>query len=369
MRVFKCILWSVLYLLIGVISIIAGFLAYLTWTDYQPKPMEELSIKGSTGTKADPGREFSMLTWNIGYAGLGQEMDFFYDGGIHVRPELSQYQSYLNGVYNIVTHADTLDFILLQEVDIDAKRSYFINQADLITNALPSFIYSYAINYNVKYIPFPILKPMGKVKAGLLTLSRFQSSESVRISSPKNFAWPKRTLFLDRCWLMMRFPLIGGKDLLVVNIHLSAWDEGVALRKEEIRLVEEWALKEYNQGNYIIVGGDWNQSPPCMLTASCESGDLMKKLTAQASKSILNNEWKYVFDARVPTNRDVDKAYQKGRTKTSIIDYFLVSPNIQIREIKTLYNGFAFSDHHPVYLRVRLGVDSLTSNYPIPLPQ
>ena len=70
--------------------------------------------------------------------------------------------------------------------------------------------------------------------------------------------------------------------------------------------------------------------------------------------SLLPSDWNWAFDPSYPSNRDVDQPYSKGLTQVTIIDYFVLSPNIKKEEVRTIPCGFAFSDHQPVYLRVRL---------------
>jgi len=64
--------------------------------------------------------------------------------------------------------------------------------------------------------------------------------------------------------------------------------------------------------------------------------------------------WQFVFDAEVPSNRDVEGPYLKGKTKTTIIDFYVVSPNVEVRRIRTIPTGFRYSDHQPVIMKVRL---------------
>ncbi|MCX6270131.1 MAG: hypothetical protein NTU44_02740 [Bacteroidetes bacterium] len=368
MRVFRYIIRIVLFL-IGIAALIsASILGYLTITDFRPKSLELLPIKGISRIYADPTREINLLIWNIGYAGLGKDMDFFYDGGTRVRPSLEQYQSYLNGIYNFISKSDTIDFILLQEVDIDAKRSYFINQVDLMTKNMEGFEYSFAKNYDVKFVPFPIFAPMARVTAGLMTMTRFLPSAAERLASSVNFSWPKRVFFLDRCLLLMRFPMARGKQLVVINLHQSAWEDGALLRKAEMELLRETMMYEYSVGHYVIAGGDWNLNPPEFQPGAIKTGDKVRSLGATGKGGGFPPEWQWTYDMGKPTNRDVDKPYKRGNTSTTISDYFLVSPNIRVEEITTIYNGFAFSDHHPVYLRVKLLTDSMLNAKPIPRP-
>ena len=61
-----------------------------------------------------------------------------------------------------------------------------------------------------------------------------------------------------------------------------------------------------------------------------------------------------VFDSANPTNRDVDIPYKKGVTKTTVIDFFVVSPNVEVKSVVVIPMGFACSDHEPVMMRINL---------------
>ena len=54
----------------------------------------------------------------MGYYGLGEHSDFFYDGGKDVRPNPNNYDKYWNGMqFTSLNIAMTKIFMLLQEVD------------------------------------------------------------------------------------------------------------------------------------------------------------------------------------------------------------------------------------------------------------
>src|SRR5207249_144599 len=108
----------------------------------------------------------------------------------------------------------------------------------------------------------PPWSAMGHVESGVLSFTRFQPQEATRYSLPGEFGWPKRPFWLDRCLLLFRFNLPSGKQLIVINQHLEAYDEGGSVKKLEMAFLKDLLLKEYEKGNYIIVGGDWNQCPP-----------------------------------------------------------------------------------------------------------
>ena len=45
----------------------------------------------------------------------------------------------------------------------------------------------------------------------------------------------------------------------MINVHLSAYDDGGIYRKQQIALLNEILSLEKEKGNYVIVGGDFNQ--------------------------------------------------------------------------------------------------------------
>jgi len=67
---------------------VGGVLLWGTIFNYSP---EEFTPLYSSGTAHEtPDSTFTFVTWNIGFTGLGEETDFFYDGGKTViqTPEL-----------------------------------------------------------------------------------------------------------------------------------------------------------------------------------------------------------------------------------------------------------------------------------------
>ena len=67
-RFFKFIGWVVLAILL----IVTGFMTFSTLLKYKPEKVTILEIhKQVLKNNTDTGDEFNIMTWNIGYAGLG----------------------------------------------------------------------------------------------------------------------------------------------------------------------------------------------------------------------------------------------------------------------------------------------------------
>jgi endonuclease/exonuclease/phosphatase family metal-dependent hydrolase len=247
---------------------------------------------------------------------------------------------------------DSIDFILIQELDKGSKRSYYINEYDSLGKALEGHYSFFAKNYDVFFVPVPPTDPMGKVLSGLTIFSKFQPSSSVRYSFPGEYGFPKQLFMLDRCFLVNRYPLESGKELVVINTHNEAFDPG-EIRKAQMAYLKDFLLGEYRKGNYIITGGDWNQSPPDFKPDFADNK--VNTLQMMMTSDFLPLEWKWIYDNKIPSNRTVIEAYDRATTTTTVIDMFLLSPNIKDISVECINLNFEKSDHNPVKIKIRLG--------------
>ncbi len=315
---------------------VVGNLIYGTLTDFKPQAQEDVAIEARTAVEVDS--IISLISWNIGYSGLGEESDFFYDGGETVRMSEEIVRKNLNGALNTIKYYDDVDILLLQEVDTFSKRSYYFNEYAELHEMIPEHNSSFTLNYNVKFVPIPLTEPMGKVMGGLATFNRFTVTGAKRHQFPSSYAWPSSIYFLDRCFMVQRMPY-NGKELVVINTHNSAYDDG-SLKAAEMDFMKDFLKSEEEKGNYIIVGGDWNQHAP-------GTGD------RQVPLEYLEG-WNWVFDTSYPTNRSLKFEYIPMKSDVHVIDFFLCSPNVSVEDVVVINLDFKYSDHQPVYLRVKL---------------
>ncbi len=347
-RILKYLGWFVL----AIVVFFGFFLLYATLTDY--KPPEQIIVYRSDhpDTLAVPDT-LSAMTWNIGYCGLGKEMDFFYDGGKQVRASRENTMKYLNGVKRFLIANDTLDFILLEEVDFHSKRTYFMNELDTFKKYLPAYKAFSALNYNVGFVPVPVTEPMGKVKSGLVLFSRYEPVLVERRDFPGQYAWPTRLFMLDRCFMVAHYLLRDGKELQVITTHNSAFDGG-ELKKEEMAYLKNYLLTESEKGNRIIVGGDWNQNPPGFDDSEFNKRSGYENFVARAiPEDFMPAGWQWAADTTLMTNRANLAPYQPGKTPTTLLDFYLLSPGTEALRVKGIDLGFEFSDHQPVTLLFR----------------
>lgn len=369
MKIFtKVLKWTffafALFLIYVIICLLHG-----TATDYQPQEVIELAIpKGSKPDTIKAGR-LSFLNWNVGYGGLGATSNFFYDngnpfffsGGKMVRSPKDVVEENIQAIVDFIGQQKT-DFVLLQEVDLNSKRSYYINQYQRYLSVLPNYSSSFAPNYKVERVVIPVAEPwnvMGKMESGLSSYSKYQPTQSTRYQFPGSYGWPDYIFHLDRCLSLQRYPTThpDGKELIVINTHNSAYDGG-KLKDDEMAYFKQLVLQEYEKGNYIVVGGDWNQTPPNI------SFDAVGKsigiptdssyYPANIPSDFMPEGWQWAYDPSVPTNRSMVDVLEYGKTNVTLVDFYLVSPNISIKKIAGKNLKFKNSDHNPILLEIEL---------------
>ena len=361
-RVLKRIL-LVLGILVGAILLFAiGLITYLSITEYRPADVEEIEVRHQDGVEIESafsGGSFRVLSWNVGYCALGEDSDFFMDGGKQVRPgSKDTVRSNMEGIRDTIASLENApDFCMLQEVDEDSKRSFRQNELDFFTDSVVYPASAFAYNYKCKYVPYP-WPPLGKVQSGLLTLSSREIVEAKRIALPCPFKWPVSIANLKRCLLVTRIPIDGaGRDLVLVNLHLEAYDDGDG-KIEQTKKLLNFLYEEYEKGNYVVAGGDWNQVfPGTEETYPNTHRDLWTP--GVLNEADIAEGWQLVWDRTENgatcrlLNQPYDPADKEG-TQYYVIDGFLISPNLELVSVDTVDEaGFVYSDHNPVLLELR----------------
>lgn len=334
---------------VGVFALyLIGVIGYATLTDYDPPAREALNIhSNSNAAGADT---VSFITWNIGFTGLGKETDFFYDGGKVVTQTEAIVKKNRLGILEFIAKEKETDFFLLQEIDSCSKRSHYHNHLNEIQQVVPESDYAFALNYKVDFVPVPLTEPMGEVKSGVATFSRLQINEAERIGFDSQMAWPTKLFFLDRCCIKSKTELASGKILFVYNTHCSAYDTAGTMVASEVDLIMADARAEFEKGNYVVVGGDWNQCPPNYTPL----GPPEAYNEFSLSNEQIDAGWQWVADPNTFSNRKLDQVYKKGVSYTSVIDHYLISPNVEVLDVNGVDLNFEYSDHQPVKLKVAL---------------
>ena len=164
------------------------------------------------------------------------------------------------------------------------------------------------------------------------------------------------TANLKRCLLASYIDLPDtDKKLVVVNLHLEAYDDGEG-KAAQTRVLRDFIENEYANGNYVVAGGDFNQTfPGTRETYPNKHPDLWDP--GLLEYDLLPDGWSFAYDVDTPTCRLLNQAYAPSDiegTQYYIIDGFILSPNVELASVGTMDEGFQFSDHNPVKLEICL---------------
>ena len=334
---------SVLFLGVG------GFALYIVFSEYKPAPIEECEIIRNS-RENELGEIKTITTFNLGYCSLDKDQDFFLEGGKSSRT-ISREKTFDN-LLSIEEHLKSFnsDFYFLQEVDTHGKRSANINQVEHLTSGLNKYNLTFAYNYQTKWVPLPLAHPMGSAFSGLLSLSKLPFNNAIRIALEGQEVFPSSLFYPKRCMVVNDVWITKTKKLYLINIHLSAYDKDGMYRSMQIAHILRYITNLYNnKENYIIVGGDFN-----LLLDKDSYKDDMPEWVGVLPKELYDSEFKIVFDKKTNTVRSEDRPYQKGINFETIIDGYIVSPNVTVSKIETHDLAFRNTDHNPVTLSFRL---------------
>lgn len=336
-----------------ILFIVGGLLGYFTIVEYNPKPIIQETVYSHSNLNYS-NQPLKIMSFNIGYGALGKDEDFVMDGGKKGRADSKAVvEGYFQGIQDLLV-AHESDIYLLQEVDFNSRRSYDINQVNLNAQLFSNYDNVFSYNYKAKFVPFPFsfTDYFGRVNSGLQTLSKYPIIQSYRHQLPGAFSWPIRTVNLKRA-IQPNYIHIEGqnKQLVVVNIHLSAYDDG-SMRIKEMAYLKDFIENEYNKGNYVIVGGDFNQTFYEAKDTFPHQDGTWEPLIMDADT--LSENFMFAIDPLTPTCRSLHAPYEDDDFPYYIIDGFIVSKNITVTNINTINHGFLYSDHNPVILEVIL---------------
>ena len=352
--IFSILRVAVIFVL-AVVLLLGGMIGFLSVTEYKPKDRETVEVTGSPKKTLKLNEEISVLTFNIGYGALGDNADFFMDGGKSVNTaDKTRVNENLGGILKTVKDINP-DVVFFQEIDKNSSRSHHINEYEKFMKNLNEYDFSFANNFKVAFLPHPI-PPIGKVDSGLATASVFGVKSAERVQLPIPFSWPMRMANLKRCVMISRLPIENNdKELVLFNLHLEAYDSGEG-KIAQTKMLANLLKTETDKGNYVIAGGDFNQ---IFSNKDKNAYPINEGMWApgEIDVSAFGDGFTFLMDESVPSCRSLDKAYKDADKSTFqyyLIDGFIVSQNIEVSMLETQNLDFVFSDHNPVLLKATL---------------
>ncbi|MDO5476157.1 MAG: endonuclease/exonuclease/phosphatase family protein [Eubacteriales bacterium] len=352
----KVLLKGILGILVLAVLITVGYLAYVLLTYRRIPDKQELKVENRTDRMAETGKEYTAVTLNVGFGAYLADFTFFMDGGKESRARSKE------SVLESINHSGgtTLSFgpdlTLFQEVDTDSTRSWHVDEAALLRGLYDdtdSYDSVFAQNYHSAYLMVPVTKPHGASNSGLLTESRMQISSALRRRLPIAKGL-KKFLDLDRCYSVSRIPVKDGGELVVYNVHLSAYGTDAAGGTAQLRMLAEDMENEYSKGNYVVCGGDFNHDFTGSSKEYFNPGtDKTYSWCQPFPGDVLPEGFRRCMDyagKMTATSRLTDIPYSED-SFTVILDGFIVSDNVECSYVENIDAGYQYTDHNPVVMR------------------
>ncbi len=353
----KRIVKILLVVLAAILAAAVIYLAYVMLSYSRISDNQSLvpyNTAGKESVKTDT--EYTITTQNMGFGAYLPDFSFFMDGGTEswAKSKESVTGAINEGGKTVLGYKP--DFALFQEVDTDSTRSHHVDQQKLLDKIYSEYSGVYAVNYHSAFLMYPLTKPHGASNSGILTYSKYGIESSVRRSLPISTGFSK-FLDLDRCYSVSRIKTESGKDLVIYNVHTSAYGGSEEIRKSQMTMLFNDIKSEYEKGNYCICGGDFNHDFTGTSAKELNGDDApiygwSQPFPVQYLPDCIKQCTNY-RDGLNPTCRDTGDVYKKD-SYSVVLDGFLVTDNIECTYVQNMDVSFAYSDHAPVVMKFKL---------------
>jgi len=310
--------------------LIVAFVIFFFWASSPTLEPSEYQSMIANETKSTQKNDsiFSIVTYNIGYlSGMTNNLavespkEFFDVNMAKVVSEIKKVKP---------------DIMAFQEIDFDASRSYNVNQEEEISKL--GFNYrAQTINWDERYLPFPywpISMHYGKVVSGQSIISKYPLKEQQRIVLQRVADAPfyRDAFYLERLAQVVKV-VLNGKEVVVINIHLEAYEKETRAKQfEEVLAI----FNQYKEIYPTILLGDFNAR------ARDENAVVQKIFAMKAIGSAASdmNNLGNTFNSKDPSKR---------------IDYIFYTKNsIEYISGKVLNQFGQASDHLPLEMKFRI---------------
>ena len=344
-------------------TLLLTVLSYVFYVLFEYDRIEDnlpVAVTDTVESELNVNTSYTAVTYNVGFGAYSPEYSFFMDVSYddHTGKKVSgkygkgiskeDVEANTSGAVNCLKQTNA-DFILLQEVDEKANRSYFVNQREAFT--FSGYNTAFAVNFHSAYLFYPFNDPIGKSLSGIMTLSKHKIQSTTRRSLPLATDFSK-FFDLDRCISVSRLPVAeSDRELVLINVHLSAYDEGGVIRAQQTEMFMDILSEEYQKGNYVVAGGDFNQ---LLSTVEFPNTQHRQDWVSPFPTENLPEGYSVHTSTDKPTCRNANMPYVLGQSYTCIIDGFITSANVSVSSAKTVISDFEFSDHNPVSISFTL---------------
>ena len=300
------------------------------------------------GRTITPGDALRIVTWNIGYGALGAGADFVADGGRSVRALGRESIAAATETVGETLAGLDADLVLLQETAAASFATRGVDVKGGVLRALDGYRAAFWQDFATTMLPPPF-----RISHGVMTLSRVAVPECTARALPQESGYRLGMLKKHYGALVTRLGTENGREWAILNVHLSAFDDGGMVRARQVAELLEMAEAEYRRGAHVVVGGDWNMR---LVETSFphETEERFLSWIHDFPHETVPEGWNFGIDPAVPSVRTLHRPYKAGINYVTVVDGFLASPNVVIERVQTTDLGFLHTDHHPVLACLRM---------------
>ena len=199
-----------------------------------------------------------VMNWNMKF-GAGR-IDFFFDcHGTRSLMTAAEVKTHMTAISDVVASVDP-DLLLIQEVDVESKRSAYVDQVQFLLDNTPLNYATYASQWRADYVPSD---GIGRVNSGTAILSKYPLGASTRYALPEVASYDalKRYFYLQRNVLETQLLVSGREDVWVLATHAEAYSPD-GTKRIHIDQFKDHLDRHAEQGHLVLGGGDLNALPP-----------------------------------------------------------------------------------------------------------
>lgn len=355
--------------IVGFVALaLLGVLVVFWTTAFRPQAVEDVVIHCADATleSLKPGQPIKVMTYNVQYF-ASKNYVFFYDlpdmSGPDWRPSREDIHATFHEVARVIVD-ESPDFVLLQEVDHGSRRTYHEDQLQSLLSLLPNEYTCHTSTYywKAKFVPHPRI--WGSVGVKLAVITKHRPTHVTRYALPTLPINPIIRIFAGgRAVLEARFPVAGGRELVVLNTHLDAFVLGTDVMQRQVSFLDEH-LQGLDKGQtQWVLGGDLNLLPVGQYEKL--SPDQQSYYNPQTEMQLLYDHFAVIPDpAALSGSKDHDWFTYYANDPSigkpdRTLDYLIHSHNLSLAEAKVRQSDTqTISDHFPVVARFVLSAES-----------
>ncbi len=307
---------------------------------------ELVSLPPAAGApEPDSKAQYRILTFNMGYAsGM--------TNNTAERLTRGDYHNHLVSMSRALRELDP-DITVLQEVDYDSDRSHRIDQLTALASGLNHRHRAKAYNWDVTYLPWPywpLRSHFGAILSGQAVSARYPIAAHWRhvFDKPPSQNALYRRFYIDRCMHACELD-VAGRRLLVVNVHLEAFD--IPHRQRQARELAR-RLEPYLHMPMIVIGDfnafpEWARTPAQLDEIYPEGAPHDRTLARFADETGLKSAFPQSIYGG---SREAETYTFPADAPVAQLDHIFYSSQIQCVSARVVRELGVASDHLPVVM-------------------